>query len=114
MDQQSSCTQYCPHCGERVSRATYFRHKARFYDRFRNTWQTCADGVTCTTEALLNGDTPLVDSHGIRERKYNKYMYEELCASRHGRRNGNGIYNAPINVMPHYHRYGLRVGDGRG
>ena len=23
-------------------------------------------------------------------------------------------YNAPINVMPHYHRYGLRGGDGRG
>ena len=24
------------------------------------------------------------------------------------------VIYAPINVMPHYHRYGLSVGDGRG
>jgi len=26
----------------------------------------------------------------------------------------NNYTYPPINVMPHYHRYGLRVGDGRG
>jgi len=39
---------YCPHCEERVSKATYYRHRRKFFNHLDNTWE------------LPAGTTPLI------------------------------------------------------
>jgi len=51
---------HCPHCNELVSKATLYRHKARYYDHLTKTWRTTGCGT--------NGDSNEV-LPGIRRRK---------------------------------------------
>ena len=32
---------YCGHCERNVSKTTYYRHKADFYNEFSDTWCSC-------------------------------------------------------------------------
>ena len=48
---------YCPHCGEIVTKSTYYRHKSKFCNRHSKTWVVVHD-----ESVLLSASTNSSDS----------------------------------------------------
>lgn len=54
---------YCPHCGEQVSKSTYYRHRATYYDTVLETWMTRDGGNSAPgTDASASHDTSYSDT----------------------------------------------------
>lgn len=55
---------FCPHCGEKVSKSTYYRHRVEFYDVRSGEWKSSDDPIsssqretdTAVLEASICGD----------------------------------------------------------
>jgi len=48
-------SRYCPHCDEKVSRTTFYRHRAKFFNHLNNTWRL--PSITDTAAVLRREET---------------------------------------------------------
>lgn len=49
---------FCPHCDERVSKSTYYRHREKYYDVRTGEWRTGVEGVTSSARTSVLESNP--------------------------------------------------------
>lgn len=67
----------CPHCGEFVTKSTYYCHKSRFFDKHTKTWQI--EHVTSSRRSSCSDST---DSDSTTTSDESEFVLDSNCNSR--------------------------------